>query len=442
MSEFAATPASVNRRWYHALYSGADSRIENSLSWVGTRAISGLARLGILLAIARAYGPESFGKLSLSISIVEILRVFSDFGIDTISIRKFAQTTPAKRAELLEVILGSKLFLATCFYSLAAGVLFVLANDQFEVLLGLIAGLSFFFSSALGAFSSYLQSFFSMARIFRTSLLSSVASVIFASIAIHNKASLPLVVVALPLADALNLILFCSVSELRFRARFHIGHTLSLLRESLPVGITSALVILYFRLDTLFVFKFSGAAALGLYSACFRITEPALMIPQSFSTTAYTVLSSTERNNDTAKNVIGTVLRTMAPAYVIVGSCVLIALLSGRLILARFFPMYLSAYPIMAVLSVALLVRSLNITLTAIFNSRAMYSTVTRIAAANLSLNLVLVLFLAQKYGAVGAAWAALLAESVNTLIQGRSVAAVLRVPKGQLMLGNVNLDG
>jgi O-antigen/teichoic acid export membrane protein len=443
MSEIEPISVSVKRRWYHVLYSrDVDSRFGNSASWVGTRAISGLARLGILLAIARAYGPESFGKLSLSISVVEILRVFSDFGIDTISIRKFTQTIPAKRAELLEVILGAKLFLATCFYSLAAGVLFVLANDHFEVVLGLVAGLSLFFSSALGAFSSYLQSFFSMSRIFRTSLLSSAASVVFASIAIHNKASLVFVIVALPLADALNLILFCSTSELRFRAKFDLGDTLSLLRASLPVGVTSALVILYFRLDTLFVFKFAGAAALGLYSACFRITEPALMIPQSFSTTAYTVLSSAERSNDSASDVIRTVLRTMWPAYAAIGAFALIVVFTGKVFLAWFFPLYLSAYRIMAVLSIALLVRSLNIALTAIFNSRAMYSTVTRIAAVNLSLNLVLVLFLAQKYGALGAAWAALLGESVNTLIQVRSVAAILRFPKGQLVLGNVNLEG
>ena len=443
MSGIGQTPVSVKQGWYNLLSKvRGECQFLNSASLVGVRAISGLARIGILLTIARAYGPESFGKLSLAVSMVEILRTFSDFGIDTISIRRFAHTMPTRRAELLESVLGAKLLLSACFYSLATGVLFFLADDHFEVLLGLVAGLSLFFSGALGAFSSYLQSFFSMSRILRTSLLSSAASVVFASIAIHNNTSLLFVIVALPLADALNLILFCSTSELRFRGRFDPRETFSLLRESFPVGITSALVILYFRLDTLFVFKFAGAAALGLYAACFRIIEPALMISHSFSTTAYTVLSGAERSNGSVSDVIRTVLRIMWPAYGLLAGFAVIALLAGKIFLARFLPMYLSAYPIMAILSITLLVRSLNMGLTAIFNSRAMYSTVTRIAAINLGLNLALVLLLAQKYGAVGAAWAALLTESVNTLIQGRGLASVLRVPKSRLVMDNAKLEG
>src|SRR5207248_401646 len=163
MSEIEARSVSVQRRFSGLLWnSSGESQFVNSASSVAVRAISGLTRVGILLAIARTYGPESFGKLSLAIAIVEILRMFSDFGIDTISIRKFTQTVPAKRKELLGRILGSKLLLGLCFYGAAAGALFLLAPSGFEVLLGLIAGLSIIFSTVLGAFTSYLQSLFSM----------------------------------------------------------------------------------------------------------------------------------------------------------------------------------------------------------------------------------------------------------------------------------------
>jgi O-antigen/teichoic acid export membrane protein len=281
-----------------------------------------------------------------------------------------------------------------------------------------------------------------MSRMFITSLLSSAASVVFASIAIHSKTSLLIVIVALPLADALNLVLFCSRSKLKLRARFDLRETFSLLRESLPVGLMMALVVLYFRLDNLFVFKFAGAAALGLYSACFRIIEPALMIPQSFATTAYTVLSNAERGNDGVSDMARTLLRTMWPAYSLIAAFCLTLFLAGKLLLAWLFPMYLSAYPIMLILSVTLFVRSLNIGMTVIFNSRGMYSTVTKIAAVNLALNLVFVFFLTQKYGALGAAWAALLTESINTFIQGRSVALIPHIPECQLVLDSVEIEG
>ena len=407
----------------------------NSASAVAVRAISGLTRLGILLAIARAYGPQAFGRLSLAVSIVEILRAFSDFGIDTVSIRRFVHTAPAgRRTELLPAIVGTKVLVSACFYGLSAGIVFCLAN-HFELLVALIAGLAIVFSGVLGAFSSYLQSCLAMSGLVKSTFVSSAAAAMFAAVAIYKHTSLLLVIAALPFGDVLNLILFCLTSGLGLRTRFDLQQTFSLLRESLPVGITSALVILYFRLDTVFVFKLAGAAALGLYSASFRIVEPALMIPNSFSTTAYAVLCSVPRSDQSFGQAIGVVWRTMWPAYAFVAGFSALGLLAGRLFLGSISPMYLPGYPVLAVLSVTLLVRSLNMGLTAIFNARAMYSVVTRIAGMNLGLNLVSVFFLVEKFGAFGAACAALLTESINTIIQGRKLASVLRAPKHQLAM-------
>jgi O-antigen/teichoic acid export membrane protein len=412
----------------------------NSVSGVGLRAVTGLVRVGILLGIARAYGPELFGRLSLSISIIEILRMFSEFGVDTVSIRRFTQTDPERRTALLETVLGTKFLLSALFYVVGTTAVILLARDRFDILIVIVVGLSLFFSNGLGALSSYLQSCFSMSRILGTGALSSVVSIGFAWFAIRHKAPLLLVIVALPLGDALNLVLCYLATKLPLRVRFDTKETLSLLRDSLPVGITSALIILYFRLDTLFVFRFAGAAALGLYSACFRMIEPALVIPHAFSTTAYTVLSHVERNDDGFSVVAKTVLRTMWPAYAIVGSFALFLLLLGKALLARFFPMYLSAYPIMAILSLTLVVRSLNVGLTAIFNSRAQYFAITKIAAVNLLVNIVLVLFLTKAYGAVGAAFAALMTESINTLMQIRGLFSFLRFPSRTLVARKIDL--
>lgn len=433
---------SLTQKCYNIfLKSTREGRFMNSTSWVGVRAIAGLTRMGIILAIARVYGPESFGKLSLALSIVEILRMFSDFGIDTISIRRFAQTERTKRPQLLETILGARLALSVCSYAVGTAALLLLGAGRSEVLLGLIAGLSIPFSGAFGAFSSYLQSFFSMSRVLRTSILASFTSVMVAAVLVHYRASLFFVIMALPLADALNLVLLCRTSKLSLRTRFELRTTLTLLRESFPVGVTSALVTLYSRLDSLFVFRFAGAAALGLYSACFRIIEPALMIPAAFSITAYTVLSGNERSHDSIADTGQTLLRTMWPAYVFIAVVALTGVLEGKWLLAHFLPLYFSGYRIVTVFCIALLVRSVNIGLTAIFNSRAMYPTLTRIAAANVCINLALVLSLTPRYGSLGAAWAVLLTESANTFLQARSLILSRRMARSTLYQEMVNTE-
>jgi len=418
-----------------------DPLFVNSSSWVGARAIAGLVRVGILLAIARAYGPAEFGQLSLAISIVEILRTFSEFGVDTVSIRKFAQVAPEERIELLGGILGAKLLMATCFYCVGACVLWLVADGRTVVELGAIAGLSFFFAGALGALSSYLQSFFSMSRLLGTTLLASGTSVCFATAAIVTKSPLVWVIFALPLADLLNLYLLWRRLNTPLRIRFRVEETLSLLKESLPVGFSAVSVALYFRLDNLFVFKLAGESALGLYAVCYRIVEPVLMVPASFSITAYTYLSDKKHQRAGTGEVTQVLSRTMWPAYAFVAVVGTTLVFTGKLILARFFSGYQAAYPILVVLVLALAVRTLNLSLTAVLNSRAKYTVLAKITATSVVLNVLSVTFLVSRWGALGAAWAALLTEILNTLMQGRSVMSSLLIVSCPLVAESVNVE-
>jgi O-antigen/teichoic acid export membrane protein len=413
----------------------------SSASWTGARAIAGFTRLGILLAMARVYGPGSFGQVSLAISLVEILRAFSEFGVDTISIRRFAQTAPEQRGQLLGSIIGSKVLLAICFYCLGVGALFFVTSDRAEVLIAAIAGLSLFFVSVLGAISSYLQSFFSMSRVFRSTLLSSAVSVGFAFLLIRGKASLLLVIIALPLADGLNLLLLWRRSISSFRPKFGFQGTASLLRESLPVGVMAILIILYVRLDNLFVFKLAGASALGLYSVCYRIVEPALMVPHSFSMTTYTLLSGSEHQDDGAGTVTRILAKTMWPAYAFILAATGALFLAGNWMLARFFPSYVSAYPILLVLAFTLAVRTFNITLTTVLNSRAKYSMLAKIMGVNLLVNILFVFLFVPRWGALGAAWAAVATELFNALMQGRGLISVLLPSRSKLLVENVSVE-
>ncbi len=92
-------------------------------------------------------------------------------------------------------------------------------------------------------------------------------------------------------------------------------HPQSLPRE-LPIGLMAAMVMLYFRLDNILIYKFVGSAALGLYAAGFRIVEPALMVPHAFSISLFTILSSRfERRSRRAPHRASASLRAMWPAY-------------------------------------------------------------------------------------------------------------------------------
>jgi O-antigen/teichoic acid export membrane protein len=258
---------------------------------------------------------------------------------------------------------------------------------------------------------------------------------------IQSRASLLLVIIALPLADGLNLLFLWRRSIASLRLKFDFQWTASLLRESLPVGLMAILIILYFRVDNLFVFKLAGASALGLYSVCYRIVEPALMIPHSFSMTTYTLLSGPEHQDDSAGAVTRILVKTMWPAYAFILAATTVLFLGGNWILARFFPSYPSAYPILLVLAFTLAVRTLNITLTTVLNSRAKYSMLAKITVVNLLVNLLFVFLFVPRWGALGAAWAAVATELFNALMQGRGLISVLLPAKPKLMVGKLSVE-
>jgi O-antigen/teichoic acid export membrane protein len=411
----------------------------NSSSLVAARSIAGAARVGILLAIARTYGSAKFGELSLVISMVEILRTFSEFGVDTISIRKFAQAPAEQRTDLLGGIIGAKFLMATLFYCVGAAVLLAITKARIELQLGAIAGLSLFFVGGLGSISSYLQSYFSMAKVFRTTLLASFVSIGFATIAILNRASLLWVIAAFPLGDGVNLLLLSFKLNAPFRVS--IRETISLLRESLPVGLSVSSVVLYFRLDNLFIFKFAGEAALGLYAVCYRMVEPALLIPYSFSTTSYTFLSGAEHQQAGVQKVTRILLRSMWPAYLFTAAVAAVVFAVGKPLMARFFPGYQAAYPILLVLVLTLCVRTMNATSLAVLNSRAKFSLLAKITGINLAVNLIFVVMFVPRWGALGAAWAAFFTEVVNGFMLGLSAFSSLHPAKPFLMAETAGTD-
>ena len=74
------------------------------------------------------------------------------------------------------------------------------------------------------------------------------------------------------------------------RLALNVRDTVVLFRESLPLGVMSAMILLYMRFDSIVVYKILGSTALAHYAICLRIIEPVLMVPVAFSTTLLSVV--------------------------------------------------------------------------------------------------------------------------------------------------------
>ncbi len=413
----------------------------NSAFGVATRATSGFCRAGILLLIASRYGPAVFGKLALAISMTEIFRIFSEFGIDTIAIRRFARSTAVQRPNLLAQIMTSKLLAASVCYAVSLLVMLAITRDRTTLLLGATAGLSLFSANLVGAFSSYYQSQLRMREAFPATLTAFSFYVVIAGLAAFTHSPLILVVILLPLCE------FFIFALLKHKVRnipaihFDWAATVSLFRESLPIGLMAAMVMLYFRLDNILIYKFVGSAALGLYAAGFRIVEPALMVPHAFSISLFTILSSRFEAGSPRRHIVQSIFHAMWPAYVFIICAAATLTFGGQILLRHFGAAYLAAYPVLRVLSVVLFFRTVNITLTSVLNSQGRYAAVAKITATTLLFNIIAALLLIPPFGIQGAAWAAFGTELWNMIAQIFCVAYERRMKPEEPVYGLVCVE-
>jgi len=415
--------------------------MNNSAFGVASRATSGFCRAGILLLIASRYGPAVFGKLALAISMTEIFRFFSEFGIDTIAIRRFARGTAAQRPRLLAQIITSKLLAASVCYVISLLVMVGITRDRTTLLLGATAGLSLFSANLVGAFSSYYQSQLRMREAFPATLTAFSAYIVIAGLAIFTHSPLAVVVALLPLCEFLNFGLLKRKVRGLPAIHFDFAATASLFRESLPVGLMAAMVMLYFRLDNILVYKFVGSAALGLYAAGFRIVEPALMVPHAFAISLFTILSSRFETGSPRRHVMPAIFRAMWPAYVFILCVAGVLIFGGQILLRHFGAGYLAAYPVLRVLSIVLFFRTVNITLTSILNSQGRYAAVAKVTATTLTVNIIAALSLIPPYGILGAAWAAFGTELWNMIAQIFCVAYERRIKPEEPVYGLVCVE-
>jgi O-antigen/teichoic acid export membrane protein len=213
------------------------------------------------------------------------------------------------------------------------------------------------------------------------------------------------------------------------RLAHNVSATVALFRESLPLGVMSAMIFLYVRFDSMVVYRMMGSTALAFYAICFRIVEPALMVPNAFSITLLSVLSASGNNVKVpSQGVLRTTLYTLWPAYIFITGTAVVLIFAGRPLLVFFNSQYIESLPVLGILTVLLFVRTINVTLTALINSTGRYSALARIAVSNLVVNVVLVLILVRTFGVVGAAWAAFGTEFWNMCAQWGCLLRLNRV--------------
>lgn len=394
------------------------SIIKNTSATVIIRGAFGLARIVMLLLIARKFGPGEFGQLSLALSIVDILKVVADLGIDTIAIRYLAAHAE-RTEEFLSNVLGLKVVLSTCCFVAAPAIFSLLYGSEQGMELLAIVAFSIYTGLLVNAFVSYFQARLAMTKVVLSNLVGVGLYVALSTVGISFNWPLQAIVAAIPLAELATLLFMLRLfrKEHEIRLAFDKAIIFGALKESIYVGISGIIVVTYLRLDTLVIGALLGDSGVGEYAVAVRLVEPFLLVFSSLSISLYASLSGAwgvAPPSETRR----TIKRVLVPVVLLALSAAFFLSFLGRPFISLLSPEYSKSAAVLQVLSWSLAFKAVNMQLTAMLNSLGKFRIITVVAVNNLLLSLGFNLIFISRYGILGAAATVVLVEGLNMFLQ------------------------
>jgi O-antigen/teichoic acid export membrane protein len=417
----------------------------SSVLFAGTAASKALVLLSTLVLV-RALGPEDFGLYTLVFAWLAFLELLPDAGLDPLAVREAAQR-PRTAATVLGDALALRGVLALAAFPLAVVGVRLVTDDPRGPALAALGAICWIGSVRRPSLRSLLELPYRLAL--RMDLPTGITVLAEAAhlawvVALVADHGLPAAVAAqgvtaLPFAAVLAVL---AVRRLRPSLRLDPGRLIATAGRSAPIfGLLLANVVLV-RADVLMLEWLRGSRDVGIYAAPTRIVEVANLLPGLLLTSLYPLFAATWPV-DPARTIrlYRVSLRVLAAAAVPI--IVVEAIWAGPIVSFLFGAEFAESAGVLPVLAATLLLMFADIVMNSFLlatgSERRNLQLVVVAAAANVVANLALI----PAHGAVGAAWATLLAYTVRMLgalvpreTRGAALVAIHSIAPGALAGG------
>ena len=266
----------------------------NSATVVVGKFLTNVITAGSMMYVARCFGKESYGKISIALAYLFMFQVISQFGLDSIFVRQISRN-PDQRDKWFTNALVCKIVFAGIALLLSWGVLTLVPySTEIKMLIG-IASISmlFNFSSLIpGMFQSQLRTIYYIAPDIGMSLLTAALTIAAALLKLPIAVIVAVQTLGIIPVTAIYLYNARRYLGVRFVSAVDVGSIRYLVKESFPLFFSSVMLAVALRLDQIILFSVMDEKALGLYAAAVKIVEIPNFIPTNFLSVVYPVMSA------------------------------------------------------------------------------------------------------------------------------------------------------
>lgn len=395
--------------------------------------------------IARYFGPEQYGLYNYAQSFVTLFAIIATLGLDSIVTRELIKDETQR-----DRLLGTAFFLKLAgalmsFAALGIGILFTSNSPHANTLIFVIASATLF------------QSFNVIDFYFQSRVLSKY--IVFANIVGFSLSSLikiGLILFEAPLLAFAAVIVFDSVilslgyvyfyKKQRFMLklwRFDYPLARSLLRDSWPLILTGAVLMVQARIDQVMLKEMVGTKEVGYYSVAMRLIEALAFVPILLKNSLLpAIINAKQQSQELYEQRLGDFYRLNFLVFLL--TAIPIFIFSEQIVVLLFGEAYQPAGFLLSLFAVRLFFANMGVARSVFILTENLYrfSFITMVIGTltNITLNYVWI----PQYAAVGALYATIVSFFVTTflldLFYSKTLGNTLRMFKCMLSFYQIKI--
>jgi len=395
------------------------ARYIKGIFWVVlARIMSMVVSLVTVFYIARTLGPQNFGELSYSISVITLLAFFGAIASSSVICRDLVKN-PADQHK----IIGTSWILATlgtltslfCVFILVA----ILPHDNLT--LQVIAILAV--AQLLTPFQVTQNVFFATVNTKYISIGQLVIHLCVSGLkvlaVVSGQGVLVLAVILVIeqiLAAVINLTLYIRFSKHNpVHWRLDTTYAKQLFSDSIPFVLITMSATVAARIDQVFIKHFIDTAAVGIYSVAVQFTEIWQVLPQTFLAVLLPAIVNAHSTKTFYKRRIFTIILLIITYSVSIS--IFITLFAPYIVPLIYGQAFVASIPLLQIYTWSLLGTVVGFVITNVLVTENQRRIQVAVGVIPMALNVLLNLLLIPTYGTVGAAWATVVSFSCAPLI-------------------------
>ncbi|MEA2097859.1 MAG: flippase [Patescibacteria group bacterium] len=252
----------------------------NALFSAGARVVEVAIALVIIGLTTRYLGDGGFGDYIIVITFIYIFSVIADLGLYSIVVREISRNGAdeekiVNNAFTLRLVAGFFILGSAFFVSLIFPY-----SESVKVGIG-IAAIGFWILSNIQVLMGLFQKHLAMDKIAIAEILGRVIQLFFVITCIKLDLGFLYIIFAIFLGAIFNfaLVLFFTSKYIKIRLKFDFKFWKEMLRQAYPLAISAILVLIYFKLDTIFLSVMKTREDVGVYGLSYKILENLIFFP-------------------------------------------------------------------------------------------------------------------------------------------------------------------